>query len=84
MPLARVLAVVGLVVFSLLALTASVSVNSRFDPAPLVIIVCCAAASAYYVLRVLPRVRAAEEARRAAAPRRRPARPPAGPRAPGA
>ncbi|MGP8058536.1 MAG: APC family permease [Acidimicrobiales bacterium] len=84
LPLARVLAVVGLVVFSLLALTASVSVNSRFDPAPLVIIVCCAAASAYYVLRVLPRVRAAEEARRAAAPRRRPARPPAGPRAPGA
>jgi len=81
---APVLAVVGLVVFSLLAVVASVSVNSKLNPVPLIIIVCCGALSASYVLGVLPRVRSAEEARRAAAPRRRPARPPAGPPGPGA
>jgi amino acid transporter len=68
----RVLGPVGIVVFGLLAVTASVSVQSKFDPAPLVIIAVAAALSAFYVLRVLPGIREREAARRAARPRRRP------------
>lgn len=75
----RVLGAVGMVVFGALAVVASVTVHDRFDPAPLVIIAVAAAASAFYVLRVLPRVRAAEAARRAAVPRRRPPRVPGPP-----
>ena len=48
-------------------LTASVSVQTRFNPAPLVIIVLAGALSAYYVLRVLPGSRRREAARRPAA-----------------
>jgi amino acid transporter len=71
---ARALGVAGIVVFGLLAVVASVSVSNRFDPVPLAVIAVCAALSAFYVIRVLPRVRAAEAARRAATPRRRPRR----------
>jgi APA family basic amino acid/polyamine antiporter len=75
---ARALSVAGIAVFGLLAVVASVSVNNRFNPVPLVVIAVGAGLSAFYVLRVLPKVRAAEEARRAARPRRRPARPAGG------
>ncbi len=70
----RVLGPAGIVVFGLLAVTASVSVQDKFDPAPLVIIAVAAALSAFYVLRVLPGIREREAARRAARPRRRPVR----------
>ena len=69
-----VLGPIGVVLFGLLALTASVSVQTRFNPAPLVIILVVGAMSAFYVLRVLPGVREREAARRAARPRRRPGR----------
>ncbi len=69
-----VLGPVGVVVFAMLAAIASVSVNNHFNPAPLIIIGIGAALSAFYVLRILPGVRAKEEARRAATPRRRPVR----------
>ncbi len=62
----------GIVVFGVLALTASVSVQNRFDPTPLAIIVVAAALSAFYVLRVLPGIKEREAARLAARPRRRP------------
>ncbi len=71
----RVLGPVGVVLFGFLAVTASVSVQDRFDPAPLIVILVAGACSAIYVLRVLPGVKAKEEARRAARPRRRPTRP---------
>jgi APA family basic amino acid/polyamine antiporter len=69
-----VLGPVGVVLFGLLALTASVSVESRFNPAPLVIILVAGALSGFYVVRVLPGVKEREAARRAATPRRRPVR----------
>jgi hypothetical protein len=69
-----VLGPIGVVLFGLLALTASVSVQTRFNPAPLVIILVVAAMSAFYVLRVLPGVPEREAPRRAARPRRRPGR----------
>ena len=69
-----VLGPLGLVVFGVLAVTASLSVQNKFDPAPLAIIVAAGLLSAYYVLRVLPGIRAREAARRAARPRRRPGR----------
>jgi amino acid transporter len=69
-----VLGPVGLVVFGVLAVTASLSVQNKFNPAPLAIIVVAGLLSAYYVLRVLPGIRAREAARRAARPRRRPGR----------
>jgi amino acid transporter len=72
----RVLGLGGLAVFGTLSAVASVSVDDRFDPVPLAIIAVAAATSAFYVVRVLPGVRAAEEARRAATLRRRPPRPP--------
>ena len=69
-----VLGPLGVVLFAVLALTASLSVQNRFNPAPLAIIVVAGAVSASYVLWVLPGVRAREAARRAARPRRRPGR----------
>jgi amino acid transporter len=72
---ARLLGGAGVVLFALLAVTASLSVSNRFDPVPLAVIAVCAGLSGYYVLRVLPRVRAAEAARRASRGRRRPPRP---------
>jgi APA family basic amino acid/polyamine antiporter len=72
---ARALGALGVVVFGLLALSASLSVSNHFDMAPLVVIAVCGGLSALYVFRVLPRVRAAEAARRAATRRRRPGRP---------
>jgi len=73
----RLLAGFGLVVFGVLAAVASVSVSNHFDLVPLIVIGAGAGLSALYVLAVLPRVRAAEEARRAARGRRRPPRRPA-------
>ncbi len=74
--LVRVVAVAGMAVFGVLALVASVSVSNRFDPVPLGIIAALAVASAVYTVRVVPALRAAEQARRAARPtRRRPPRP---------
>jgi hypothetical protein len=64
----------GIVLFALLAVTASLSVQNHFNPAPLVIIAVAAALSAYYVLAILPGLREREAARRAARPRRRPGR----------
>jgi hypothetical protein len=75
-PLVRVLAIAGIVVFGVLGLVASVSVSNRFDPLPLAIIVVSGGLSALYTVRRVPRLRAAEAARRAATGRRRPARAP--------
>ncbi|HVU74889.1 MAG TPA: APC family permease [Mycobacteriales bacterium] len=76
-PAARVLGWVGVVVFGLLAAAASVSVDDKTNAVPLLIIVLVAGAAAAYVLVGLPRVRAAEAARRAAqGPRRRRPAPP--------
>jgi amino acid transporter len=69
-----VLGPVGIVLFGVLAVLASVSVQDTFNPAPLVIILVAGALSAFYVLRVLPGIREREAARRAARPRRRPVR----------
>jgi amino acid transporter len=69
-----VLGPIGVSLFALLAVTASVSVQNHFNPAPLVIIIVVAGLSAYYVLAVLPGMKAREEARRTARPRRRPGR----------
>lgn len=69
----RLVAAAGTVLFGVLAVVASVSVGNRFDPVPLAVIAVCAALSAYYVLRVMPKVRAAHEASRARGGRRRPA-----------
>jgi len=74
-PLVRVLAVAGLVIFGGLGLVASVSVSNRFNPLPLVVIVVIGAGSVLYTVRQVPKLQAAEAARRAATPRRRPARP---------
>jgi amino acid transporter len=77
---ARLLGVVGLVLFGGLAVVASLSVDNRLDPVPLIVIAVAAALSSFYVLRIMPRVQAAEAARRPATPRRRPPRPgPPGP-----
>lgn len=70
----KVLALFGIVVFGVLAVMASLSVDNHTDPVPLVVIAGAAALSTIYVLLVLPRVRAAEAARRADRPRRRPTR----------
>jgi APA family basic amino acid/polyamine antiporter len=84
LPAPRLLGGLGIVVFGVLAATASVSVSDHFDLVPLVVIGLAAAASLFYVLRVLPLVKAADEARRAARGRRRPPRrPPGAPGAPG-
>ena len=71
----EILAVVGIVVFAVLALSASLSVDNHVNPLPLILIAVGAMASAAYVGAVLPRMRAAEAARRAATPKRRPPRP---------
>lgn len=71
MALAGPLGLFGTVLFGLLALIASVSVDNELDLRPLGIIVGMAALAAVYVLTVVPRLRAAAEARAAAAPRRR-------------
>ena len=69
---ARPLAVVAIVVFGVLALAASTSVDEKTDITPLAIILGFAGVSAYYVHRVVPRLRAQEaERRRAATARRR-------------
>ena len=78
-PAIGVVGTLGVVIFSVLAVIASVSVNNHFNPAPLVIIAVGALISLYYVLRILPRVAAKEQARRAATPRRRPPRAPSPP-----
>jgi amino acid transporter len=72
----RALGLFGVIVFGALAAVASVSVGNRFDPVPLLVIGVCGGLSGLYVLRVLPKVRAAEMARRAAVGTRRPRRPP--------
>jgi len=79
---ARGLGAVGLVVFGVLAVVSSVSVSNHFNLVPLVVIAVGGGLSAFYVLRLLPRLQAAEQARRAATGRRRPPRP--SPRADGA
>jgi APA family basic amino acid/polyamine antiporter len=76
LPAPRLLGGAGIVVFAVLAATASVSVSNHFDLVPLGVIAVGGALSAFYVLAVLPRVKAAEEARRAARGRRRPPRRP--------
>jgi basic amino acid/polyamine antiporter, APA family len=69
-----VLGPLGIGLFAVLAVLASVSVQDTFNPIPLVIILIAGACSAFYVLRVLPGVQQREAARRAARPRRRPIR----------
>lgn len=76
LPAPRLVGVAGVVVFGGLAVTASVSVSNHFNLVPLVVIAVGAGLACLYVLVVLPRVQAAEEARRAARGRRRPPRPP--------
>jgi amino acid transporter len=79
LPAARLLGIAGIAVFAVLAAVASVSVANHLDLVPLVVLAATGGASALYVLVVLPRVRAAHEARRTARGRRRPP-----PRPPGA
>lgn len=74
LPAARVLAPAAIVVFGLLGLTASVTVGNATNPLPLIILLVTAALSAAYVLLVIPRLRRAEEARRAIRGTRRPPR----------
>ena len=74
LPGSAVLGPLGLVVFGVLAVTASLSVQNKFNPAPLAIILVASLVSAFYVVRVLPGIKAREAARRAARPRRRPGR----------
>jgi amino acid transporter len=76
LPAPRLLGGAAIVVFGVLAATASVSVSNHFDLVPLVVIAVGAGLSALYVLAVLPRVKAAAEARQAARTPRRPPRPP--------
>ena len=71
-PWLTVLGPLGIALFAVLAVAASLSVQNHFNPTPLVIIAVAAAVSAYYVLAVLPGLKAREAARRAARPRRRP------------
>ena len=61
----------GIVVFGVLALLSSVSVDNRTDPTPLAVIAIVLLGSAFYVVQVLPGVRAAHEAARAATGTRR-------------
>jgi len=61
-------------VFGTLSVVASVSVANHFSVIPLVVIGACACLSALYVIRILPKVRASEQSRRAATGRRRPPR----------
>ena len=69
-----VLGPIGVVLFGVLAVLASVSVQDSFNPAPLVIVLAAAGLSAFYVLRVLPGVRAREAGASRRPPRRRPIR----------
>jgi amino acid transporter len=71
MSAAAPLGVVGAVLFGLLGLIASVSVDDKLDLRPLLIIAGVAAVAAVYVLLYVPRLRAAAAAREAAAPKRR-------------
>jgi len=71
-PLVRVVAISGLVIFSVLALVASVSVGNRFDPVPLIIILAMGAASALYTVRVVPGLQPQPTASRPAAAPSRP------------
>ena len=64
----------GIALFALLAVTASLSVQNHFNPVPLVIIAVAAGLSSYYVLAILPGLKTREATRRAARPRRRPGR----------
>jgi len=75
LPAPRLLATAGIAVFAVLAATASVSVQNKFNLVPLLVIGLGALASVSYVLVALPRVRAAAEATKAARGRRRPPRP---------
>jgi amino acid transporter len=81
LPAPRVLGGAGIVVFGVLAATASVSVANKFNLVPLVVIAVGVLLSGSYVLFVLPRVQAAAEAKKAARGRRRPPRPPSPPTA---
>lgn len=66
------LGLLGAVLFGLLGLVASISVDDRVDPRPLLVIGALAALAAAYVLLYVPRLRAAAAAAAAsAAPRRR-------------
>ena len=77
--LVRPVAWAGLVLFSVMGLVASVSVDNRFSLVPLGIIAVMGAVATWYALVEVPKLRAAEAARMAARPtRRRPARPAAG------
>ncbi len=71
----RLLSGAGVVVFGVLAVSASITVGTRTNFVPLVIIALSALVSGLYVTFGLPKVRAADAARRAAVPRRRPPRP---------
>ncbi len=72
---APVAAWIGIVVFGLLAVVASLTVGNKLDPLPLAIVVVVAGLSGWYVLKVLPKVRAREASRQASRARRRPPRP---------
>jgi amino acid transporter len=67
----RAVALLGSVVFALLALAAATSVDEAANPAPLILVLGLGLLSTVYVLTWLPRLRAAEAARQAAAAERR-------------
>lgn len=71
MALAGPLGLLGTVLFGVLGLVASVTVDNEVDLRPLGILLGTGALAAVYVLTVVPRLRAEAEARAAAAPRRR-------------
>jgi amino acid transporter len=67
----RAAALTGSVMFALLALAAATSVDEATNPAPLILVLGFGLLSTVYVLTWLPRLRAAEAARQAAAAERR-------------
>ncbi len=74
--LAPLLAPIGLIIFTALAILASVTVGPNINVTPLVIILITGTLSAAYTLFVIPDVKRREAARRAARGRRRPQRAP--------
>lgn len=72
MTLALALAPIGLVIFTALAILASVTVGPSINAAPLAIILVTASLSALYVLVIIPELKRRDAARRAARGKRRP------------
>ncbi|PGZ92276.1 APC family permease [Bacillus sp. AFS029533] len=71
---ARLLAPFGIILFSTLALIASVTVGVEINLLPLIILLVVITLSAIYTIYILPKLREKEAARKASRPKRRPVR----------